>query len=124
VPRFIYPDKPNISAAGQEFTVAVNGNDASLTSPGIPPELYWDAGWLGVILGSLYVAILCTVLSLYTLTVMRAEAYHLLFVVLLGLRIGTRIDGFMVQDFIGPIVVVFAAHIALTFLNRLVMRRR
>lgn len=124
VPRFLYPDKPNISTVGQEFTVAVNGNDASSTSPGIPPELYWNGGWPGVIFGALYVGALCTILSLYALTVMRAEAYHLLFVVLLGIRLGMRIDGAMVQDFIGPIEVIFAAHIALTFLNRLVMRRR
>ncbi|MDB5677664.1 hypothetical protein [Sphingomonas bacterium] len=118
IPRAIYPDKPIITDIGRDFTVMANGNYDSSTSPSMPAEGYWNFGWLGV---ALFAALLSTVLtlwSIYSTIVFDRDAWHLLLVVLLGMRVGTRIDGFLVVDVVGPLSAVLAIHVACTLANR------
>lgn len=118
IPRIVYPAKPVITEIGRDFNVAANGNDRSQSTPGMPAEGYWDFGWPGVVGFALFVGIVFTFWSLYSVKVMIAEAWHLLVVVLLGLRVGLRVDGLIVSDVIGPIGVAVLMHLILTLLNR------
>lgn len=123
VPRIVYPDKPIITDLGREFTFLANGNYNSSTSPSIPAEAYWDFGWLGV---GLFAALMTPVLalwSIYNVLALSREAWHLLLVVAMGLRVGSRIDGMLVIDVIGPISVAVVLHLILYFANRLLPPR-
>lgn len=123
VPRIIYPDKPSITGGGLAFNVAVQGVDTSASTPGIPAEGYWNAGWFGVVGIAMFVSLVFTSWSVYTLAVLNSGAWHLFFIVLLGMRAGARLDGMFVPDVLGPISYAVVGHIALQFLNRLIAKR-
>lgn len=123
VPRVIYPDKPNITDVSREFTYAVNGNYDSSSSAGLPAEAYWNFGWPGVLVASLFVMLTLSLWSIYSYTALQRGAWHLFFVVLMGMRLGTRMDGSLVADIIGPIGIGLISHIILEFLNRFLPER-
>ncbi|WP_157082741.1 hypothetical protein [Sphingomonas asaccharolytica] len=124
IPRILYPEKPNITAVGTELSIAINGNETSQIAAGWPPELYWNGGWALVILGAVLIGALFAALSLYTMAVLRHNSVHLLLAVLMGLRMGTRMDGFVVPDVFGALPILIVAHLGLTFFNRLTFKRR
>ncbi|MEO8373761.1 MAG: hypothetical protein ABI471_00945, partial [Sphingomonas bacterium] len=123
VPRVLYPDKPYVTDIGKEFTYAINGNYNSSTSPGIPAESYWDMGWLGVVIISATLALIFTLWSFYTYIVIEREAWHLFFVVLIGMRTASRLDGGFVVDILGPLGIAVLAHFVIEFLNRFLPAR-
>lgn len=124
IPRVLYPDKPEITALGREFNYEATGNDQSQSTPGLVAEGYWSYGWLGVCLFAIAIACISTYWSMYSVAVLRSESWHLFFVVLLGMRTGIRMDGLMVADIVGPIGFAVLGHVALQFLNRLLVERR
>lgn len=119
IPRFLYPDKPAITDVAKEFNVAATGSDTSQSTPGIIGESYWVMGWPGVFIFSAVIAIISTLWSLYTIAVLRSGAWHLFFIVLLGMRAGSRLDGMFVSDVMGPLGYALIGHFVLQFLNRL-----
>lgn len=123
VPRLIYPDKPYVTDISREFTFAVNGNYNSASSPGLPAEAYWDMGWLGVVIFSAILALTFTLWSFYTYIVIEREAWHLFFVVLMGMRTASRMDGAFVSDIMGPIGLAVLAHVVIELLNRFLPER-
>lgn len=123
VPRLLYPDKPHVTDIGKEFTYAINGNYESSTSPGIPAESYWDMGWLGVVVISAALALIFTLWSFYTYIAIGCEAWHLFFVVLIGMRTASRLDGGFVVDILGPLGIAVLAHIVIELLNRFLPER-
>lgn len=118
IPRVIYPGKPIITDVSREFTFMVNGNFDSSTSPGLPAEGYWVLGWIGVAICAMILNLIFVFWSLYSIAVLRSRAWHLFFIVLMGMRTGLRIDGSMVADVIGPIGIAVIAHIVLELANR------
>lgn len=123
VPRIVYPDKPIITDIGRDFTFRANGNYNSSTSPSIPAEGYWTFGWLGVGLFAALMAPVLALWSIYNVVALQRESWHLLLVVALGLRTGSRIDGMLVPDIIGPISAAVVLHFLLYFANRLLPPR-
>ncbi|MBA4762014.1 hypothetical protein [Sphingomonas sp.] len=123
IPRIFYPDKPIITDIGRDFTFRANGNYNSSTSPSIPAEGYWTFGWLGVVMFAAVVATVLTFWSIYSVAAVMREAWHLLLVVALGMRLGGRIDGMLVIDVIGPISAAVVLHLICHFANRLLPAR-
>jgi len=76
-----------------------------------------------LIIGSILVGVLLSAISVYSIVVMKNDAFHLLFVVLIGLRMGTRMDGFLVSDLIGPISYLVIGHAVLNALNNLSLKK-
>lgn len=124
IPRFIYPDKPAITDVAKDFNLAATGTDTSQSTPGIIGESYWVMGWFGVFLFSAIMATISTLWSVYTVLVLRSGAWHLFFIVLLGMRAGSRMDGMFVSDVMGPLGYALLGHFVLQFLNRLLAERR
>ncbi len=124
VPRVIWPNKPIITDIARDFNEAATGNPNSQSAPGLPTEGYWTGGWLGVIFCSGMVALVMGLWSLYSAEVLLGGAWHLFILVLLGMRVGARMDGFIISDLIGPVPFVIVGHIALQFLNRLIAPER
>jgi hypothetical protein len=123
LPRFVYPDKPNLTDKAVEFNRRVTGSETSASTPGIPSEGYWNFGWLGVIFVASVMAAVFSAWSVYTVMVLQSGAWHLFFIVLLGMRTGVRVDGLFVTDVIGPIGYALLGHVILQFLNRVIQRR-
>lgn len=118
VPRILWPEKPVLTDIARDLNVAITGNPNSAVAPGFAAEGYWDGGWLGVALMALASGLICYLWSLYSLEVQRVGGWHLFVIVLLGIRVGSRFDGFFVTDLIGPTVYAMVGHIAIMLLNR------
>lgn len=123
IPRVLYPDKPYVTDIAREFTYAINGNYNSSSSPGIPAEAYWNMGWTGVVIFPAVLALVFTLWSFYTYIVIEREAWHLFFIVLLGMRTASRLDGTFVVDIMGPLGIAVLSHFAIEFLNRFLPER-
>jgi hypothetical protein len=118
IPRIIYPEKPIITDVGRELSYAANGNYDSSSSAGLAAEAYWNGGWLLSISIAIFVALVFGLWTIYSYQVIQRKAWHLFFVVLIGMRMAIRVDGALVSDIIGPIALVVLAHIALELMNR------
>ncbi len=124
IPRFLYPDKPIITDIARDFNEAATGNPLSQSTPGLPAEGYWTGGWLGVFACAAMVALVMGFWSIYSAEALRGDAWHLFILVLMGMRVGGRMDGFIISDLIGPLPFMLIGHMALQFLNRLIAPER
>lgn len=118
IPRIIYPEKPIITDVGRELSYAANGNYNSSSSAGLAAEAYWNGGWLLSISIAILLALIFGLWTIYSYEVIQRKAWHLFFIVLIGMRMALRVDGAFVSDIMGPIALVILAHIALELLNR------
>lgn len=124
IPRIIWPDKPSLTEGARTLNFEATGNDQSSVTSGLAPEGYWNGGWIGVVLAGLLASIIFWPWSLYALRVQEVGAWHLFPVILVGIRAGTRFDGWFVVDVLGPLLFAVVGHFILTFANRLLSRAR
>lgn len=124
IPRAIWKDKPIITDDARQLSYQLTGNWNNSIAPGLAPEAYWNGGWLGVVLIASVIGVILAYWSLYNLSVQLTEAWHLFPVVLLGVRMGSRFDGFFVSDVIGPLAFGLAGHFVLSVGNAAVAQRR
>jgi len=118
IPRIIFPDKPIITDVGRELSYAANGNYNSSSSAGLAAEAYWNGGWLYTAGVAIFLALIFGLWTIYSYEVIQRKAWHLFFIVLIGMRMALRVDGAFVSDIVGPIALVVLAHIALELMNR------
>jgi hypothetical protein len=111
IPRFLWPNKPNVTQFGQDFvTMATGQRTGSSASPGLFAEAYWNFGWMGVLYLIAPLGIIYTFLSRFSLRVLRLEDWIFLPVVLMGLRMGSRVDGNYVGDVPGALVITICLY--------------
>lgn len=122
VPRFLWPDKPIVTDVARELSFAATGIYDNSVSPTLPADAYWNNGWVGVFGWAFLGGAIMWAWSCYTVAVLRAQAWHLFAVVLIGARTGARVDGFLVVDLLGPISLAIVAHFLLTGLNSILRR--
>ena len=105
--------------------VVTNGRNScsatSSASPGLFADAYWNFGWIGVVVCMSVVGVVEAFLSRYTLDVVRREAWLYFPVVLMGMQIGFRTDGFFVIDIVGGTVILVCVHFVLKFIDRFVL---
>jgi hypothetical protein len=107
IPRFMWPDKPDLTESGRALYTLATGNEGTSISAGLFAEAYANLGWWGVPLLMFPLGIILTVLSRMAITVMGRGQYLYLPVVLIGVHVGTRVDGHFVTDVIGaPFTIV------------------
>lgn len=106
IPRSLWPDKP-VYRLGNDFNLAVVGDDNSSTWMGIFAEAYWNFGWAGLPLVMVPMALLFQIMARASLDILRRGRWLHFPVVLIGIWMGMRVDSDIVQtQFVGP---VFAA---------------
>lgn len=110
IPRLIWPDKPEITRIGIEFSIKAMGNPNTSTAPGIFPDVYWALGWPGVPLLMIPVGIIFSLTSKYALWVLDNSLWQFFPAVLYCMIMGLRMDGFYVVDVAGPLPFVLALH--------------
>jgi hypothetical protein len=122
VPRTLWPDKPNMTDIGQEFNYIATGNTDSSSSTGWMPEAYWDYGWLGLPLIFIPIGVILQIWSSFSVSVMQSGRWIYFPFCLLGMRVGTRVDGQVVPDLAGPTILAiigfFAVKVALQIYKR------
>jgi hypothetical protein len=121
VPRFLWPDKPIITQVAVDFNYAATGISTSASSPGLFAEAYWDFGWAGVVLLMVTLGIVLAPLSQYTLSIFHGGKWLYFPVMIMGMRIGFRTDGFYVTDVVGGVVILVCLHISLKIFERFVL---
>lgn len=110
VPRALWPDKPDMTAIGREFNYIADGNYDSASSPGWFAEAYWDLGWLGLPVVMIPLGIILQVWSTLSLGILRSERWVYFPFCLLGMKMGTGIDGFVVPGVMGTVVLAVIAY--------------
>jgi hypothetical protein len=118
VPRFLWPEKPSLTEMAMEFNYGATGNSASASSPGLFAEAYWDFGWLGLVLLMIPLGLILAFISCRAIVVVNRGQWLYFPVVLLGVRIGFRTDGYFVPDVAGPMMMMVGLYIVLSLLNR------
>lgn len=109
VPRLLWPEKPNMSLVGLEFTELVSGHRASSTGLGVFGEAYWNLGYMGVGLIGFYIGILFLILSQATISFIFRQDWYFLPLVFFGIKIGLSVDRWFVSSYVGSIV-IYAAY--------------
>lgn len=106
VPRFLAPNKPQITRMFAELNEKISGSDLSSTAPGIFASGYYHGGWFGMVLAS----VLCGWILAQTSAIARAIYVHravlLVPLAMLGMFIAFRIDGDFVPDYLGAFMFV------------------
>jgi len=113
IPRFLWPDKPNMTEIGQDFNELALNFRMSGSAPGIFADAYWNFGWWGVPIVFLPLGIVFALMSRYALWVQSQMRWLLFPVVLMMVRMGFRVDGFLVTDIWGPLFIAIAFHYVL-----------
>lgn len=124
IPRVVWPGKPIITDIARELSYATTGIFENSITPSMPADAYWNQGWIGVALWGVIAGLIFWGWSCYSIAVLRAEAWHLFPILLIGARLGTTVAGFLVSDLIGPLPVAIAGHFALVGANALIRQRR
>lgn len=106
LPRFLFPDKPVMTASGSGFHYKVMGGDTSSTGIGVFVDGYYNLGWWGVIVVGIAVGCMLAWTSAFAAEVYRARALIWLPMALLGSFMAFRIDGGFLPDYCGTFVLL------------------
>lgn len=117
IPRAVWPDKPDISAAGRNLNYALFGNDTTSIGATVYGEAYWNGGWLVVALASIFIGIVFSVLGKLSLYYMQAMDLRFLPVAVIGIYYGLAIQEWFVLTFVGGIPLFFGIWYFIKFLS-------
>jgi hypothetical protein len=124
IPRFLWPGKPNITAIGQDFNELALGSRTSGSSPGLFGDAYWNYGWWGLLILIVPLGIIYAGLSRYALWVQAGHRWVLFPIVMLSIRMGFRVDGYLIADIFGTLFIVLGGHFCMLILETLLMRMK
>lgn len=106
VPRFLYPEKPEMTKGGRDFNEKVTGNSLSATGQGAFVAGYYSGGFWGWAFSAAVAGICIRFLSIISAKILEAGAIVLTPVPLLGVLVAFGIDGEVVTYHIATVVLV------------------
>lgn len=113
IPRAIWPDKPIIYPPGKEFFYAATGRDFSFMAATIYGDMYWQFGWLGVIIFAPLVGLFYAWLSTLSYSRIVNREFVYLPVVLLGMLAALQgAQQYLLNGILATIPVVLIAQFA------------
>jgi len=117
VPRALFPSKP-LMTPGQEFTIAVMGDDQGETStaPGVFGEAYWNGGWILVVILCLYIGVLLAGFTIFAERTMSAGKYEYLPIVMTGLSMGYQPNDWFAVVYVGSLINALGLYVILRFI--------
>jgi len=118
IPRILWPGKPDISQIGRQFNYLITGDPFTSSAPGFFAEAYWNGGWLLVSVTCLYVGIIFSIFVNYAVRQLAQNRYYLFPVVLSGMIMGFRPDGWFVMEYIGTPLIALIMHFGLNLIFR------
>ena len=102
LPRFIFPEKPIITSAGQDIHYNITGYQNSSTGLGVFVDGYYNLGIIGVLFSSAIVGLILGCTSIFAKLAIEKGAVLWFPLALSGDYMAYRIDGFLLGDYIGP----------------------
>ena len=124
LPRFLFPEKPEMTASGRDFHYQITGSDTSSSGQGVFINGYYNLGWWGVIVVGIAVGCMLAWTSAFAAEVFRVRALIWLPMALLGSMMAFRIDGAFVADYWGPFVLLSYAAFSGVCMQTLLYRNR
>lgn len=121
VPRFLWPEKPIITAIGQRIYTLGSGNEGSSSGAGLFAEAYWAWGWWGVVFFMGLYGAAIGVLTRFASVIMHNGQWLYFPVVLMGLQYGMRTDGHYIADAAGGLVILVGFYVLFRLLDRLML---
>lgn len=116
VPRAIWPDKPIISSLGSDLYTMITGNSGSALGATLFADLYWNFGWLGLLL-IIPIGVYFWWASCVSRIIVQAGDWLTMPFVFLAFLIGTSLDSSFVLSFFAPIVSSLIGYVALKFIS-------
>lgn len=107
VPSFMWPDKPDMNRLGVDFGEFVLKHGGTSLAMTVYAEGYWNGGWPLVLGFGIYIGMLLALLSWLALKIVINQKFLFLPCILIGMRIGTRTEGYFVADYVGTVVIYF-----------------
>ena len=101
IPRFLWPDKPNLTKDSTDLYTRATGIEGTAITAGLFAEAYGNFGWWGLPLLMTPYGIILALMSRAMSAAMGRREWALLPVALIGVQVGTRVDGGYVIDVIG-----------------------
>lgn len=117
IPRLVWPDKPVMTAVGQDFTEELFGHRSSSTGIGVFGESYWNGGFGMLILICCYIGLVYAVLSWSALWFLFSKQWIFLPLILMGIRTGLAADHWIVPAFFGGLVIYTAYFVMFSLIN-------
>ena len=121
IPRFIWPGKPVMEGPGKAFHAMVTGGEGtSFLALSVFGDLYWQFGWLGVIVVCPLIGSFFASLSWRSISIMRTRQFIMLPVVLLALDTALLgMNKYLSNGIIGIIPIYYGYLMAIRFATRL-----
>ncbi|TNE48733.1 MAG: hypothetical protein EP343_15085 [Deltaproteobacteria bacterium] len=111
VPRIIWRDKPNITDVGADFTEELFGYRTSSTGLGTFGESYWNGGFGMLILVCFYIGLLYSLIAHFSMRFVLRKQWIFLPLVMMSIRMGVDIDGWVVPVFFGGVAIYIAYYV-------------
>lgn len=112
IPRFLWPEKPVITAASNELSYRVTGQYTNALSPTTAGDIYWNFGWPGLFLLTPLVGIALWWTTLRSFQIIAVRDWFMMPFVLVSYRMGLAVDaGFVIGIFVPTIAAIIAYHL-------------
>ena len=112
-PRMLWPDKP-ILDSGVRYNILVNGQAGSASWMGLFAEAYWNFGWPGIPLLMVPLGAAFFIIGRMSIQIMKNRKWLHFVIVLLGMYMGIRTDGLLVDEMLVTLIMVSVFYVAAT----------
>jgi hypothetical protein len=122
IPRIFWPEKPVITRFGNELNSKYYNQTFSAIAPTYSGEAYWNYGWSGVFLVSIYLGIVFGIFSKVGLIAARGTDVAYLFVAYPLLISATFVESWIVATYIGGLAIIVLYYVAIKMILKLIAR--
>lgn len=123
IPRFLWIEKPIITRFGTELNVRYHDNDPAQRFSAIAPtytgEAYWNYGWLGVIVVSVYLGICFGIFSIYGFAAGSGTDPSYLFVAYPLIVSAAFVESWITATYVGGMITIVLYYVTFRFLIRI-----
>lgn len=118
VPRFLFPEKPEMTVAGVDFNEKVAGFRTTSTGTGVFIDGYYNLGWVGFLFTAFSFGLALRIYANIAKPVLHHNCFVMYPLVFKGIHVALRADGWWLADVAGPLIFVFAALVLLAMFAR------
>lgn len=115
IPRFLWSDKPIVTAASNELSERVTGQYTNALAPTTAADIYWNFGWAGIVLFAPSLGALLWLGTVASYRILKRRDWFMMPFVLIAFRVGLSVDLSFVIGIFAPSVAALMAFFLLRF---------
>jgi hypothetical protein len=123
IPRFVWPNKPIVTDVGRELHERIFGAAVSFIAPTTAGDIYWNYGWVGVVLICPFLGVALWIGTLASALTVREKDWFMMPFVVLAFRTALGVDQAFVVGVFVPIVFSAILFFALRMVKELLATR-